>query len=243
VNDDDADNHLIAERRAKLAKLREQGVAFPNDFRRDALAAQLLATYADRDSAWFEANPVRVRVGGRMMLRSVMGKASFARIADRSGQIQLFLQDSALGEAYQAFKNYDIGDTLGAEGQLFRTRTNELSVRVEKLRLLAKSLRPLPDKWHGVADTELRYRQRYVDLIMTERSREIFRTRTRVVRYLRDSRSRNADDAADSGRRGRAAVRHASQRARSEDVPAHCAGTLSQAAARRRFRTRVRDQS
>ncbi|HEY2416940.1 MAG TPA: lysine--tRNA ligase [Steroidobacteraceae bacterium] len=184
--EDEAENHLIAERRAKLAKLRERGVAYPNDFRRDALAGQLLSTYADRDSAWLEANPVRVRVGGRMMLRSVMGKASFARIADRSGQIQLFLQDGVLGEAYQAFKSYDIGDTLGAEGQLFRTRTNELSVRVEKLRLLAKSLRPLPDKWHGVADTELRYRQRYVDLIMTERSRELFRTRTRIVRYLRD---------------------------------------------------------
>jgi lysyl-tRNA synthetase class 2 len=180
------ENKLIAERRRKLALLREQGVAYPNDFRRDALAAQLLSTYADRDPAWLEANPVRVRVGGRMMLRSVMGKASFARIADRSGQIQLFLQESALGDAYKAFKSYDIGDMLGAEGQLFRTKTNELSVRVESLRLLAKSLRPLPDKWHGVADTELRYRQRYVDLIMTERSREVFRTRTRVLRYLRD---------------------------------------------------------
>jgi lysyl-tRNA synthetase, class II len=182
----DEENKLIAERRRKLTLLRERGVAYPNDFRRDALAAQLLSTYADRDPAWLEANPVRVRVGGRMMLRSVMGKASFARIADRSGQIQLFLQESALGEAYKAFKNYDIGDMLGAEGQLFRTKTNELSVRVESLRLLAKSLRPLPDKWHGVADTELRYRQRYVDLIMTERSREVFRTRTRVLRYLRD---------------------------------------------------------
>jgi lysyl-tRNA synthetase class 2 len=185
VSDDD-ENHLIAARRAKLAELRAQGLAFPNDFRRDALAAQLLSTYADRDSAWLAANPVWVRVGGRMMFRRVMGKASFAKIADRSGQIQLFLQESALGEAYEAFKDYDIGDVLGAAGELFRTRTGELSVRVESLRLLAKSLRPLPDKWHGVADTELRYRQRYVDLIMTERSREVFRTRTRVLRYLRD---------------------------------------------------------
>jgi lysyl-tRNA synthetase class 2 len=184
VNDEE--NHLIAERRAKLAALRLQGVAYPNDFRRDALAAQLLSSYADRDPAWFEANPVRVRVGGRMMFKRVMGKASFAMIADRSGQIQLFLQHSALGEAYEAFKGYDVGDMLGAEGLLFRTKTNELSVRVETLRLLAKSLRPLPDKWHGIADTELRYRQRYVDLIMTERSREVFRTRTRILRYLRD---------------------------------------------------------
>jgi lysyl-tRNA synthetase, class II len=182
----DAESHLIAERRAKLAAWRTQGAAYPNDFRRDALAAQLLSTYADRDSAWLEANPVRVHVGGRMMFKRVMGRASFAKIADRSGQIQLFLQENALGSAYEAFKNYDVGDMLGAQGQLFRTRTGELSVRVEQLQLLAKALRPLPDKWHGVADTELRYRQRYVDLIMTERSREVFRTRTRVLRYLRD---------------------------------------------------------
>ena len=182
----DEESHLIAERRAKLAAWRTQGAAYPNDFRRDALAAQLLSTYADRDSAWLEANPVRVHVGGRMMFKRVMGRASFAKIADRSGQIQLFLQENALGAAYEAFKNYDVGDMLGAQGQLFRTRTGELSVRVEQLQLLAKALRPLPDKWHGVADTELRYRQRYVDLIMTERSREVFRTRTRVLRYLRD---------------------------------------------------------
>jgi lysyl-tRNA synthetase, class II len=120
------------------------------------------------------------------MFKRVMGKASFAKLADRSGQIQLFLQENALPEVYAAFRNYDVGDVLGAEGQLFRTRTDELSVRVEKLTLLAKSLRPLPDKWHGLSDTETRYRQRYVDLIMTERSRDVFRARSRIVRYLRD---------------------------------------------------------
>ena len=182
----DDENRLIAERRAKLTALRALGPAFPNEFRRDALAAQLLSSYADRDSAWLESNPVHVRVGGRMMFKRVMGKASFAKIADRSGQIQLFLQENTLGVDYEAFKGYDVGDVLGAEGQLFRTRTQELSVRVEKLRLLAKSLRPLPEKWHGLADTETRYRQRYVDLIMTERSREVFRIRSRIVRYLRD---------------------------------------------------------
>src|SRR5277367_558135 len=140
------DHRLIAERRAKLGAWRERGVAFPNDFRRDALAAQLLTTYTDRDADWFEANPVQVRVGGRMMFKRVMGKASFAKIADRSGQIQLFLQESTLGAAYEAFRDYDVGDMLGATGELFRTRTGELSVRVESLRLLAKSLRPLPDK-------------------------------------------------------------------------------------------------
>jgi lysyl-tRNA synthetase class 2 len=184
VNDEE--NRLIAERRAKLSALRAHGPAFPNGFRRDALAAQLLSSYADRDSAWLEANPVHVRVGGRMMFKRVMGKASFAKIADRSGQIQLFLQENTLGAGYEAFKSYDVGDVLGAEGQLFSTRTQELSVRVEKLSLLAKSLRPLPEKWHGLADTETRYRQRYVDLIMTERSREVFRVRSRIVRYLRD---------------------------------------------------------
>jgi lysyl-tRNA synthetase class 2 len=181
------ENHLIGERRAKLATLRGQGNAYPNDFRRDALAADLLATYAERDAQWLEANPVNVRVGGRMMFKRVMGKASFAKLADRSGAIQLFLQEDALGSAYEAFKGYDVGDILGAAGPLFRTRTGELSVRVTGLQLLAKSLRPLPDKWHGLADTETRYRQRYVDLVMSEANRNVFRTRTQIVRYLRDA--------------------------------------------------------
>ena len=180
------DNRLIAERRAKLASLRAQGVAFPNDFRRNALAAELLEAYRERDNAWFEANPVSVQVGGRMMFKRVMGKASFAKLADRSGQIQLFLQADALGAAYEAFKGYDVGDILGAAGELFRTRTGELSVKVRVLRLLVKSLRPLPDKWHGLTDTDTRYRQRYVDLIVNEDSRAVFRARTRIVRYLRD---------------------------------------------------------
>jgi lysyl-tRNA synthetase class 2 len=180
------ENRLIAERRAKLAQLRERGIAYPNDFRRDALAQQILSAYAGRDAAWLDANPVQVRVAGRMLFKRVMGKASFAKISDVSGQIQLFLQANTLGEAYEAFKGYDVGDILGAEGTLFRTKTDELSVRVGRLRLLAKSLRPLPDKWHGLADTELRYRRRYVDLIVNEHSREVFRLRTRALRYLRD---------------------------------------------------------
>lgn len=180
------ENKLIAERRAKLAALRSRGPAFPNDFRRDALADELLAGYADASDQSLEATPVRVRVAGRMMLRRVMGKASFVKIQDSSGQIQLYLQRDVLGEVYEQFKGWDIGDILGAEGVLFRTRTGELSVRVERLRLLVKSLRPLPDKWHGLADTEARYRQRYVDLIMNPASREVFRKRTRTVRFLRD---------------------------------------------------------
>jgi lysyl-tRNA synthetase class 2 len=120
------------------------------------------------------------------MLKRVMGKASFATLQDRTGQIQLFLQQGALEEAYEQFKTWDIGDIVGAQGVLFKTKTGELSVRASNIRLLAKSLRPLPDKWHGLADTELRYRRRYVDLIMSEASREVFRTRARIIHYLRD---------------------------------------------------------
>ena len=180
------ENPLIAERRAKLAKLRAAGVAFPNDFRRDSLAGDLQAAFGERDDEWLVANPTRVQVGGRMMFKRVMGKASFAKLADRTGQIQLFLQAEALGDVYEDFKAADVGDILGASGVLFRTKTGELSVRVSALRTLTKSLRPLPDKWHGIADVDMRYRQRYVDLIMTEASREVFRTRSRIVRYLRD---------------------------------------------------------
>jgi len=187
MSDAPDENHLIAERRAKLAALRAQGPAYPNDFRRDALAADLLGTYSERDAAWLEANPVHVRVGGRMMFKRVMGKASFAKLVDRSGAIQLFLQADTLGEAYEAFKGFDVGDIVGARGPLFRTRTGELSVRVTGLKLLVKSLRPLPDKWHGLSDTETRYRQRYVDLLMSDASRALFRTRSRIIRYLRDA--------------------------------------------------------
>ena len=185
--DDGADeNKLIAERRAKLAELRRGGEAFPNDFRRDALAGQLHASFGERSGEWLDANPTRVKVGGRLLFRRVMGKASFAKIGDRTGQIQLYLQQETLGTGYETFKGWDIGDIIGASGVLFRTRTGELSVRVDALRLLVKSLRPLPDKWHGLADTETRYRQRYVDLIVSESTRQVFRSRTRIVRYLRD---------------------------------------------------------
>ncbi|HUG03867.1 MAG TPA: lysine--tRNA ligase [Steroidobacteraceae bacterium] len=180
------ENALIAERRAKLARLREGANAFPNDFRRDALAADLHATWGDRQDEWLSGNPVRVRVAGRMMFKRVMGKASFAKLQDSTGQIQVYLQAEALGAVYQEFTGWDVGDIVAVQGALMRTRAGELSVRVESARLLVKALRPLPDKWHGLADTETRYRQRYVDLIVNEASREVFRTRTRVVRYLRD---------------------------------------------------------
>jgi lysyl-tRNA synthetase class 2 len=182
---DNDENHLIAERRAKLAKLRERGIAFPNDFRRDALAGDILTAYGEKSGEALDAASIRVRVAGRMRTKHVMKKSSFAKIEDSSGLIQLFLQPSALGEVYDDFKTLDVGDVVGAEGTLFRTKTGELSVRAERLLLLTKSLRPLPDKWHGIADTELRYRRRYVDLIMNEDSRKVFETRSAIVRYLR----------------------------------------------------------
>ena len=186
--DQGEENKLIAERRGKLAVLRGRGApTFPNDFRRTALAEQLHSAYGECDREWLEANPTRVSVGGRMMLKRSQGKVSFANIADRTGLIQLFLQKDAVGdEAYADFKTWDVGDIVGATGLIFRTNAGELSVRVESLRLLVKSLRPLPDKWHGLADVETRYRQRYVDLIVNEASRNVFRTRARIIRYLRD---------------------------------------------------------
>jgi lysyl-tRNA synthetase class 2 len=180
------ENHLIAERRAKLAKLRERGNAFPNDFRRNALAEHLLTAYGARSAEALEAEAIPVRVAGRLRVKRVMGKASFIKLEDSSGSIQVFLQQQTLGESYDEAKTWDIGDVVGAEGSLFRTKTGELSVRAARIRLLTKSLRPLPDKWHGVADTELRYRRRYVDLIVNESSRRVFETRSRIVRYLRD---------------------------------------------------------
>jgi lysyl-tRNA synthetase class 2 len=179
------ENHLIAERRAKLAKLRERGSAYPNGFRRDALAADLLTAYAGKSAEAIDAAAIRIKVAGRMRAKRVMGKASFAKLEDSSGAIQVFLQQQALAAAYDDFKGWDVGDVIGAEGTLFRTKTGELSVRAERIILLSKSLRPLPDKWHGIADTELRYRRRYVDLIMNEESRRVFETRSAIVRYLR----------------------------------------------------------
>ena len=182
------ENKLIAERRAKLTALRGQGIAFPNDFRRVDYAGDLQAAYADADR-WtaeaLEAKGQRVAVAGRMLLKRVMGKASFVQIQDESGRLQLFLQSNALGEIYDAFKGWDVGDILAAEGLLTRTRTGELSVKADTLRLLTKALRPLPDKWHGLSDVEQRYRQRYVDLIVSPDAREVFVKRSKIIRAMR----------------------------------------------------------
>ena len=183
---DTDENHLIAERRAKLARLRERGIAFPNDFRRDALAAELQKAHEGQEPAQLEALGITARIAGRLRAKRVMGKASFAKIEDPSGEIQIFMQRETLGEVYDDFKTWDLGDVIGVSGSLFRTKTGELTLKADAARLLTKSLRPLPDKWHGISDTELRYRQRYVDLIMNEDSRRVFRARSRIVKFLRD---------------------------------------------------------
>lgn len=188
ARDANDDNKLIAQRREKLTRMREQGVAFPNDFRRNAVAGALHAEYGAMDAAELETRNVRAKVAGRLMSRRVMGKASFAHLQDMSGQIQLFVQRDQLGaDDYAWFKrDLDIGDICGASGVLFKTKTGELSVKVDALRLLTKALRPLPEKWHGLSDQESRYRRRYLDLIMNQATRETFRTRTRIIQFIRE---------------------------------------------------------
>lgn len=179
-------NDLIAQRRAKLAEWRTQGKVFPTHFRRDALAADLLSQYADSQADALEANPVDVKLAGRIMLRRLMGKASFTHIQDMSGRIQLYIRQEDVGsDAYEAFKHWDLGDIIGVEGSLFRTKTGELSVKAKKIHLLTKSIRPLPDKFHGLADQETRYRQRYLDLIANDVSRRTFVLRAQITDVVR----------------------------------------------------------
>jgi len=180
------ENQIIAERRAKLAGLREQGNAFPNDFSREHLAADLHAAHNGKAKEELEATEVHVSVAGRMLLKRVMGKASFASIQDMSGRIQLYIANDITGAAvHEAFKHWDLGDIVGAEGRLFKTKTGELTVRVSKLRLLAKALRPLPEKFHGLTDQEQRYRQRYVDLITNPEARRVFSLRSGIIQAIR----------------------------------------------------------
>ncbi len=181
------ENQIIAERRAELAELRKRGVAFPNDFRREHLAADLHRAWDGKPNEEIEPKAAKAAVAGRMMLKRLMGKASFATLQDMSGRIQLYATHDGLGEAaYEAFKHYDLGDIVGARGTLFKTKTGELSVKAIELRLLAKALRPLPEKFHGLTDQESKYRQRYVDLIMSEETRAVFHTRSRVVQAIRE---------------------------------------------------------
>ena len=181
-----SESQLLQQRRSKLDLLRAEGNPYRNDFRRDAFAGELHERFADASAEDLEQNPITVSIAGRMMTQRVMGKASFAHIKDMSGQIQLYVQRDALPEGvYAAFKKWDLGDIIGARGHMFRTKKGELSVRVDALELLTKSLRPLPEKWHGLSDVEARYRQRYLDLIMNDETRETFRIRSRVVEFIR----------------------------------------------------------
>ncbi|MGC2047531.1 MAG: lysine--tRNA ligase [Gallionella sp.] len=181
------ENQIIAERRSKLAAMRKAGVAFPNDFQRKHLSGDLHSEFGEKTHDELEAAQIHVVVAGRMMLKRVMGKASFATVQDMSGRIQLFISNNDTGEeAHNAFKHYDLGDILGATGMLFKTKTGELSVRVTHVRLLTKALRPLPEKFHGLSDQEQKYRQRYLDLITNEDARKVFITRTRIIQAIRE---------------------------------------------------------
>ena len=180
------ENHVIATRREKLERLRERGEAYPNTFRRDTLAEHVHGTYANRDAASLENQTTEHRLAGRMMAKRGQGKVSFVEIQDSSGRLQLFVQMNAIGaEAYESFKTWDVGDIIGATGTVMRTKAGELSLRVSRVELLVKGLRPLPEKWAGLTDTEIRYRQRYVDLIVNPDVKRVFEKRGRAVSFIR----------------------------------------------------------
>jgi lysyl-tRNA synthetase, class II len=181
--DEQDDNKLIEERREKLKALRKAGAAFPNDFRRDVFAADLLRNFGEKSKEELEKARVPAKIAGRMVLKRVMGKASFVTLQDGSGRIQAYITQDVPG--YADFKHWDLGDILGVEGQLFKTMKGELTVHASSIRLLVKALRPLPEKFHGLADHEMRYRQRYVDLIVNPQVKEVFARRTRIIQTLR----------------------------------------------------------
>ena len=181
------DNHVIAERREKLKAIRATGVAFPNNFKPEHFADDLQEKYGALENESLEGMEVTVKVAGRMMLKRVMGKASFATVQDRSGRVQLFISKDNIGEdIYDSFKHWDLGDIVAAVGVMFKTKTGELSIKVSELRLLTKSLRPLPEKFHGLADQEIKYRQRYVDMIVSEETRNTFKARSKIVSAIRN---------------------------------------------------------
>ena len=186
------ENQLIAERRDKLKAIRQrqsmgEGAAFPNDFKPTDRAADLFAAHAGQTAEGLLEQGCVARVAGRMMLKRVMGKASFATLQDSTGRIQIYVKAEDIGlSAYEEFKHWDLGDIVAAEGRMFKTKTGELSVHANSVRLLTKSLRPMPDKFHGVADQELKYRQRYVDLMTDDDARKRFVARSRAVSSIRE---------------------------------------------------------
>jgi lysyl-tRNA synthetase class 2 len=181
------ENRIVAERREKLARLRAVGVAYPNDFSRTHLSSAIEAAHGSKSKEELEKEKIETTIAGRLMLKRVMGKASFGVLQDQAGRLQIYVSDDRTGKDRHAeFKHYDLGDLVGASGVLFRTQKGELTLHAQELRLLAKSLRPLPEKFHGLTDQELRYRQRYVDLVMNESSRRVFAARSGVVAAMRD---------------------------------------------------------
>lgn len=185
------ENSIIQERRNKLAELKKLGPAFPNHFKPEDLASELQSSYANFDKPTMEEKSVQVVVAGRMMLKRVMGKASFATIQDVSGRIQLYVARDLVNtednpELYASFKKWDMGDILGAKGKLFKTNTGELTVEVTEIVLLTKSLRPMPEKFHGLQDQEMKYRQRYVDLMVNQETKETFLTRSKAIQSIRE---------------------------------------------------------
>jgi lysyl-tRNA synthetase, class II len=188
----DEDNRIVAERREKLARLREAGSAFPNDFARTHLAAQLEADHGAKSREQLQAEAIEGAVAGRLMFKRVMGKASFGVLQDGSGRLQLYVSEDASGKAaHEAYKHWDLGDIVAAKGTLFRTQKGELTLQASELRLLVKSLRPLPEKWHGLHDQESRYRQRYLDLIVNQSSRRVLEVRSGVVAAMREYMTRS----------------------------------------------------
>ena len=181
------ENHIIAERREKLARWREEGAAYPNDFRRENIAGKLIELYSEKSREDLEAMPVQVKIAGRMMLKRVMGKAAFATLQDLSGRIQIYVaRDSVGDDTLDAFKHWDIGDIVGAVGTVFKTKTGELTVHCEKVRLLSKCIRPLPEKFHGLTDIEQKYRHRHLDLITNDQARYTFLARSRMMQSIRN---------------------------------------------------------
>ena len=181
------DNDIVASRRQKLTELRRRGIAYPNEFDRSDFAEELHGRYGDSSKEALESEAVGVKIAGRIMLRRVMGKASFITLQDGSHQIQCYLKQQDLGEAsYKEFDElYDRGDIVGVTGTMMRTNKGELTVHASEIVLLTKSLQPLPEKYHGISDQELKYRLRYVDLIMSDASRAVFRTRSQVISTIR----------------------------------------------------------
>ena len=178
------ENNLFEVRKEKLNKLREQGQDYPNSFRRNELAKELIKEFSDLSKDDLESKSISVKVAGRIMLRRLMGKASFTTIQDMSAQIQLYLREDTLSN-YDDFKTWDIGDIIGVEGDLFKTNTGELSIKVTEAVLLTKSLKPLPEKHQGLVDVEQRYRKRYLDLLVNEESREVFLARSKIISETR----------------------------------------------------------